>query len=294
MRSYSFNELHFSGFPSRPKTAIMTSQPNHSSASLFSRSLVGDDDCRTEFVEEAASADDEAEDNNAAGGLRRRTKSTSGKAGLNEWTSGVKTMVRRASISMRSALHPGSRRAARKNSNCVGCRAVSYEIPETESEEEVLYVESTVASGFASPAAETFAHNVSPRLVRRMFSFHRDRRNAISGPGTSDIQARSHSFGAPIPGNGLEPPIFPDDLSQGAAARAAAAAAAQTERLHFSRFRMGKHDAMRSVISLPKDSESGVFVDSQDESDMDSAILVLRKGRPTCGNAVPDSSDACS
>ena len=80
------------------------------------------------------------------------------------------------------------------------------------------------------------------------------------------------------PGHGSEPPVVPQDLNNGAAARAAAAAAAQIERLNTTTSTAAKSRTGSSEVSLPGDSESGIFVDSQDEGEPQKQVPVIRKG----------------
>ncbi|EEH36772.1 F-box/WD repeat-containing protein 1A [Paracoccidioides lutzii Pb01] len=89
----------------------------------------------------------------------------------------------------------------------------------------------------------------------------------------------------PIPGSGSEPPILPDDLSRGAAARAAAAA--QNEMIKVCR--MGSRgdskifDSDTALIEeadvAGEDSESGIDVDLQDHVDVSEVddLEVVRK-----------------
>jgi len=80
---------------------------------------------------------------------------------------------------------------------------------------------------------------------------------------------------SPIPGNGLEPPVLPNDIYAGAAARAAAAA--QNEQAKAER------DALKifeSRLTLTRDSESGIGIDLRDRSELsDSELAVIRIGK---------------
>lgn len=71
-----------------------------------------------------------------------------------------------------------------------------------------------------------------------------DRRNSVQG----------FSIPLPIPGNGIEPPVLPDHIHSGAAARAAAAA---------------QNEMVRRVehMKLTPDSESGIGIVLQDRAD---------------------------
>ncbi|PGH11334.1 hypothetical protein AJ79_04950 [Helicocarpus griseus UAMH5409] len=88
----------------------------------------------------------------------------------------------------------------------------------------------------------------------------------------------------PIPGNGSEPPILPDDLSRGAAARAAAAAA-QNEMIKVGRVTSRSDskilDADKGPLdsNVARDSESGIDVNLQSNVDVsqDGDLDVVRK-----------------
>ncbi|KAF7121895.1 hypothetical protein CNMCM5793_009449 [Aspergillus hiratsukae] len=76
------------------------------------------------------------------------------------------------------------------------------------------------------------------------------------------------SVPAPIPGRGLEPPILPDNIYAGAAARAAAAAQnelARAERDHIKSFDM----------RVTRDSESGIDIDLRDRSELSEVDLAI-------------------
>lgn len=73
---------------------------------------------------------------------------------------------------------------------------------------------------------------------------------------------------APIPGHGREPPILPNDMYAGSAARAAAAA--QNEQIQMAKLELAKaeRDLLRKAdMSLTQDSESGIGIDLRDHSD---------------------------
>lgn len=81
----------------------------------------------------------------------------------------------------------------------------------------------------------------------------------------SSVPLQGSSVPLPIPGNGMEPPILPNDMYSGAAARAAAAAQNETTR---------KMDQMK----LTQDSESGIGINLQDRfeySDSESDLVRL-------------------
>ncbi|KKZ67808.1 hypothetical protein EMCG_06574 [[Emmonsia] crescens] len=87
----------------------------------------------------------------------------------------------------------------------------------------------------------------------------------------------------PIPGNGSDPPILPDDLSRGAAARAAAAA--QNEMVKIGRVTsrgdskiFGSETAPLEESDVPGDSESGIDVNLQNNIDVcEDDLEVVRK-----------------
>ncbi|KAL4897155.1 WD40-repeat-containing domain protein [Aspergillus ambiguus] len=82
--------------------------------------------------------------------------------------------------------------------------------------------------------------------------------------------APTASIPAPIPGNGLEPPILPNDIYAGAAARAAAAA--QNEMV-----KMERDGRKLSDPRLAHDAESGIGIDLRDRSEMsDTELAVVR------------------
>lgn len=81
----------------------------------------------------------------------------------------------------------------------------------------------------------------------------------------------------PIPGNGSEPPVFPNDLTTGAAARAAAAAQNEMAKVE----RMGSRvDSKLFDLGITRDSESGIGIDLLDRSEIsDSESAILRIGK---------------
>lgn len=73
---------------------------------------------------------------------------------------------------------------------------------------------------------------------------------------------------APIPGHGLEPPILPNDMYAGSAARAAAAA--QNEQIQMAKLELAKAERdllQKADMKLTQDSESGIGIDLRDYSD---------------------------
>jgi len=82
--------------------------------------------------------------------------------------------------------------------------------------------------------------------------------------------APTASVAAPIPGNGLEPPILPNDMGAGSAARAAAAA--QNEMARVERDAVKSRDA-----KITLDSESGIGIDLRDRADgSETELAVVR------------------
>lgn len=85
---------------------------------------------------------------------------------------------------------------------------------------------------------------------------------------------------APIPGQGLEPPVLPNDMYAGSAARAAAAA--QNEQNQMAKLELAKAEwnlLRKSDMKLIQDSESGIGIDLRDHSDVSSSGLgVVRIG----------------
>lgn len=99
-----------------------------------------------------------------------------------------------------------------------------------------------------------------------------------------DFPPPKYSLTSPVPGSRLEPPILPDNLSGGAAARAAAAA--QNELWGAGRVVVSKGDMITKgdprlwELKLTRDSESGIGIDLRDRSDSaDSDVAVVRKGK---------------
>ncbi|KAJ5390309.1 uncharacterized protein N7496_001377 [Penicillium cataractarum] len=87
------------------------------------------------------------------------------------------------------------------------------------------------------------------------------------------------SIPAPIPGHGFEPPILPNDIYAGAAARAAAAA--QNEQMELARLEMAKteRDLIHNLsdLTLTQDSESGIGIDLRDPSEIcDTKLDIIR------------------
>ncbi|KAJ5684132.1 uncharacterized protein N7477_000477 [Penicillium maclennaniae] len=75
--------------------------------------------------------------------------------------------------------------------------------------------------------------------------------------------APSSSSPVPIPGNGLAPPIFPNDKFAGSAARAAAAAQNEAARLELAKT---ERDLQQPDAKVTQDSESGIGINLRDPS----------------------------
>ena len=206
----------------------------------------------------------------------KRKKSSHGSAGLGEFRHGMRSMVRTASLSVKTALHSSKR--SRKGSTGQTIQIVPTDVANLQSTSSIA-LQNTPQN--ASSHVEAMAS--TPEYVRlSRFAFLRyqqERRNAISGPG-------SHYAGLPPPPlrsgflSSQYPPFLPNDPSQGAAARAAAAAASSNvERAHLVPTPPLRNTESNSAISLlPRDSESGIFVDSQDDAEWGSAVPLIRKG----------------
>ncbi|CAG7982314.1 unnamed protein product [Penicillium salamii] len=84
--------------------------------------------------------------------------------------------------------------------------------------------------------------------------------------------APTASIPAPIPGRGSEPPVFPNHVFSGAAARAAAAA--QNEQMEMTRTAKAERESNKILeMRIPQDSESGIGIDLRDRSEMPEAEL---------------------
>lgn len=85
---------------------------------------------------------------------------------------------------------------------------------------------------------------------------------------------------APIPGHGQEPPVLPNDMHAGSAARAAAAA--QNEQNQLAKLELAKAEwnlLRKSNMKLTQDSESGIGIDLRDHADASSVGLgIVRIG----------------
>ncbi|KAJ5174529.1 uncharacterized protein N7482_000406 [Penicillium canariense] len=132
----------------------------------------------------------------------------------------------------------------------------------------------SAASGSWGVRSRAWSHGPNPVSINRRPSL-----NSVSA--LHEFYAPTASIPAPIPGHGLEPPILPNDMYAGAAARAAAAA--QNELMELARLEMAKPERYllkSSEMGLTKDSESGIGIDLRDRSDLSDAELDLIRTDP--------------
>jgi F-box and WD-40 domain protein 1/11 len=107
-----------------------------------------------------------------------------------------------------------------------------------------------------------------------------NRRPSLNSPSAlHGFYVPTASIPAPIPGHGFEPPILPNDIYAGAAARAAAAA--QNEQMELARLELAKteRDLIKGLpeMRLTQDSESGIGIDLRDPSEItDSELDIVR------------------
>lgn len=88
--------------------------------------------------------------------------------------------------------------------------------------------------------------------------------------------APTASVPSPIPGHGLEPPVLPNDIYAGSAARAAAAA--QNEQIQMAKLELAKAERdllQKADMKLTQDSESGIGIDLRDYSDSSNTDLTI-------------------
>lgn len=122
---------------------------------------------------------------------------------------------------------------------------------------------------------EVGSGNQDTRLKNSWFSSHFvNRRPSVNGVSAlQDFYAPTATIPAPIPGNRLAPPILPDDVSAGAAARAAAAAQNELARAE-------RVASKNSESKLTRDTESGIEMDMGDRSEIaDAEADFVRVGR---------------
>jgi F-box and WD-40 domain protein 1/11 len=85
--------------------------------------------------------------------------------------------------------------------------------------------------------------------------------------------APTASIPAPIPGRGQAPPVLPNHVFSGAAARAAAAA--QNEQMEVARMAKMERESSKILdMRVPQDSESGIGIDLRDRSEILDAHLM--------------------
>ncbi|KAF3022779.1 hypothetical protein E8E15_006795 [Penicillium rubens] len=91
--------------------------------------------------------------------------------------------------------------------------------------------------------------------------------------------APTASIPVPIPGRGQAPPVLPNHMSAGAAARAAAAA--QNEQMEAARIAKVELENKMLDLKVPQDSESGICIDLRDRSDVsDTDLLTMMRLDP--------------
>ncbi|CAG7956611.1 unnamed protein product [Penicillium nalgiovense] len=91
--------------------------------------------------------------------------------------------------------------------------------------------------------------------------------------------APTASIPLPIPGRGQAPPVLPNHMSAGAAARAAAAA--QNEQMEAARMAKVELENKMLDLKVPQDSESGICIDLRDRSDVsDTDLLTMMRLDP--------------
>ncbi len=98
--------------------------------------------------------------------------------------------------------------------------------------------------------------------------------SSVTAPSHGDAKIHVDPLTSPIPGIGIEPPIIPDDLTSGAAARAAAAT--QNEILEFVR------NLKLAGATIAKDAESGIGIEIRDRAVEIVDVPIPRKGRRFC------------
>ncbi|KAL5339139.1 WD40-repeat-containing domain protein [Aspergillus crustosus] len=112
-------------------------------------------------------------------------------------------------------------------------------------------------------SSRTFSHqhkSEQEQIANANQELHFTRSNSVAAP-------HGNSIPLPIPGNGLEPPILPNDMYSGAAARAAAATQNAMAR-------------KMEQMTITKDSESGIGIVLQDRSDFSDAESDLVRRDP--------------
>ena len=126
-------------------------------------------------------------------------------------------------------------------------------------------------SGYNNGAVSGSRHgrSISNCLDGRLF--HR-RPSANTMPAVQNFYVPTAPVPAPIPGNGLEPPILPEDMFAGSAARAAAAAQNELARAE----RVTSHT---SESKITRDTESGIGIDLRDPEISEADYGAVRTGK---------------
>lgn len=116
------------------------------------------------------------------------------------------------------------------------------------------------------------SHSKASGWLRRCVSatFRHPRRPSASLQFHDDASFHTDYLTAPIPGIGIEPPIIPDNLTSGAAARAAAAT--QNEILECVR------NLRLTEPQIRRDSESGIGIEMRERESDSIDIPIPRKG----------------
>lgn len=117
------------------------------------------------------------------------------------------------------------------------------------------------------------SHSKASGWLRRCVSvpFCHPRRPSASFQSPDDASFHVDYLTSPIPGIGIEPPIIPDDLTSGAAARAAAAT--QNEILECVR------NLRLTEPKIRRDSESGIGIEMRERGEESIDIPIPRKGQ---------------
>lgn len=117
------------------------------------------------------------------------------------------------------------------------------------------------------------SHSKASGWLRRCVSatFRHPRRPSASFQSHDDASFHVDYLTSPIPGIGIEPPIIPDNLTSGAAARAAAAT--QNEILECVR------NLRLTEPKIRRDSESGIGIEMRERGEESIDIPIPRKGQ---------------
>lgn len=190
---------------------------------------------------------------------RRATKSFSS---LRHPMDGIVALGRRLSVSIRG-------KSSKQNLRVPG------------QEEESECGQYNLVSGHPSHKRNVVSGSWRPRSRAWTNGLSINRRPSLNSVSAlQDFYAPTASAPVPIPGHGLKPPILPNDMYAGSAARAAAAA--QNERMELARLDLAKaeRDIHKSDTRVTQDSESGIGIDLRDLSDhSDIDLNIVRIGK---------------